>query len=53
MGKNGNNDKLYFFGSKITEDGDCSMKLRDACFFNKLKTKQHKTNKQKEMKLSS
>ena len=47
MGKNGNSDRLYFFGSKITEVGDCSMKLTDACFFNKLKTKQHKTNKQK------
>ena len=24
MGSNGNSDKLYFLGSKITADGDCS-----------------------------
>ena len=26
--KNGNSDRLYFLGSKITADDDCSMKLR-------------------------
>ena len=27
----GNSDRLYFLGSKITTDGDCSHKLKDAC----------------------
>ena len=29
-GNNGNSDRLYFLGLKITADGDCSMKLKDA-----------------------
>ena len=28
MGKSGNSDRFYFLGSKITEDGDCSLKLK-------------------------
>jgi len=28
----GNSDKLYFLGSKITADGDCSHEIKDACF---------------------
>ena len=27
----GNNDRLYFLGSKITADGDFSHELKDAC----------------------
>ena len=27
-GKNGNSDRLYFLGSKITVDGDCSHKIK-------------------------
>ena len=27
-GNNGNSDRLYFGGSKITADGDCSMKFK-------------------------
>ena len=27
-GNNGNSDKLYFWGSKITADGDCSRELK-------------------------
>ena len=27
-GNNGNNDRLYFFGSKITADGDCSHEIK-------------------------
>ena len=30
-GNNGNRDRLYFGGSKITADGDAAMKLKDAC----------------------
>ena len=32
-GNNGNHEGLYLFflGSKITADGDCAMKLKDAC----------------------
>ena len=32
-GNNGNSDRLYFLGSKITADGDCSHKIKDACSF--------------------
>ena len=28
---NGNSDRLYFLGSKITADGDCSHEIKDAC----------------------
>ena len=28
---NGNSDRLYFLGSKITADGDCSREIKDAC----------------------
>ena len=28
MGENGNSDRLYFGGSKITVDGDCSHKIK-------------------------
>ena len=27
-GNNGNSDRLYFLGSKITTDGDCSLKIK-------------------------
>ena len=27
-GKNGSNDRLYFWGSKITADGDCSCEIK-------------------------
>ena len=27
-GNNGNSDRLYFWGSKITEDGDCSHEIK-------------------------
>ena len=27
-GNNGNSDRLYFFGSKITVDGDCSHEIK-------------------------
>ena len=27
-GNNGNSDKLYFWGSKITADGDCSHEIK-------------------------
>ena len=27
-GNNGNNDRLYFWGSKITADGDCSQEIK-------------------------
>ena len=27
-GKNGNSERLYFFGSKITADGDCSYEIK-------------------------
>jgi len=30
-GNNGNSDRLYFLGSKITADGDCSHEIKDAC----------------------
>ena len=30
-GETGNSGRLYFWGSKITADGDCSMKLKDTC----------------------
>ena len=30
-GNNGNSDRLYFGGSKITADGDCSHEIKDAC----------------------
>ena len=30
-GNNGNSDRLYFLGSKITTEGDCSHKLKDTC----------------------
>ena len=29
-GNKGNSDKLYFLGSKITADGDCSHEIKDA-----------------------
>ena len=28
MGNNGNDDRLYFGGSKITADGDCSHEIK-------------------------
>ena len=28
LGNNGNSDRLYFWGSKITADGDCSHELK-------------------------
>ena len=28
MRKNGNSDRLYFLGSKITVDGDCSQEIK-------------------------
>ena len=28
MGNNGNNVRLYFLGSKITADGDCSQEIK-------------------------
>ena len=28
MGNNGNSDRLYFGGSKITADGDCSHEIK-------------------------
>ena len=28
MGNNGNRDRLYFWGSKITADGDCSHEIK-------------------------
>ena len=28
---NGDSDRLYFFGSEITADGDCSHEIKDAC----------------------
>ena len=28
MGNNGNSDRLYFVGSKITADGDCSLEIK-------------------------
>ena len=28
---NGDSDRLYFFGFKITADGDCSHEIKDAC----------------------
>ena len=31
QGNDGNSERLYFGGSKITEDGDAAMKLKDAC----------------------
>ena len=31
-GNNGNGERLYFLGSKITVDGGCSIKLKDTCF---------------------
>ena len=27
-GNNGNSEKLYFLGSKVTEDGDCSHEIK-------------------------
>ena len=30
-GNKGNTERLHFGGSKITADGDCSMKLKDIC----------------------
>ena len=27
-GSNGNSDRLYFLGSKITADGDCSLEIK-------------------------
>ena len=27
-GNNGNSDRLYYFGSKITADGDCSHEMK-------------------------
>ena len=30
---NGNSERLYFLVSKITANGDCTMKLEDACSF--------------------
>ena len=27
-GNNGNSDRLYFLGSKITADGDCSLEIK-------------------------
>ena len=32
-GNSGNSGRLYFLGLQITADGDCSMKLKDTCFF--------------------
>ena len=32
-GNNGNSDRLYFFGSKITADGDCSHEIKRRLFF--------------------
>ena len=31
-GNNGNNDRLYFGGSKITADGDCSHEIKRHLF---------------------
>ena len=28
MGNNGNSERLYFLGSKITADGDCSREIK-------------------------
>ena len=33
MGKHGNSDKLYFLGSKITEDGDSSHEIKRHLLF--------------------
>ena len=30
-GNNGNSDRLYYLGSKITVDGDCSHEIKNAC----------------------
>ena len=30
-GNNGNSKRLYFGGSKITADGDCSHEIKGAC----------------------
>ena len=32
MGKHGSSDRLYFFGSKITADGDCSHEIKRCLF---------------------
>ena len=32
MGKHGNSDRLYFGGSKITADGDCSHEIKRCLF---------------------
>jgi len=32
-GKNRNNDRLFFLGSKITEDGDCSHEIKRCLLF--------------------
>ena len=32
-GSNGNSDRLYFLGSKITADGDCSQEIKKYLLF--------------------
>ena len=32
-GNNGNRDRLYFLGSKITADGDCSQEIKRCLLF--------------------
>ena len=32
-GNNGNSDRLYFWGSKITADGDCSHEIKRRLLF--------------------
>ena len=34
-GNNGNSDRLYFLGSKITADGDCSHEIKRRLFLGK------------------
>ena len=33
MGKHGNSERLYFLGSKVTEDGDCSHEIKRRLLF--------------------
>ena len=52
-GNNGNSDRVYFGGSKITADGDCSHEIKRRLLLGKVMTKLDSILKSRDMTLST
>ena len=50
-GNSGNSGRLYFGGSKITSDGDCSHEIKKFLLFGKVMTKQYSILKSRDISL--